>query len=191
MKISKIDVVEYILIFVLLVLIGFALTGTRLFDLTRKEVYSYNKDLTLREEVSAEVTVIDDGFITENRVLSAGTVIRTQFIRVNGYVYNLYLKTDSGERVDIKNLPVDCFVEEDTIKGDLSLMIDGTRQEIENIIVRQIVISGLSLLLSGIVVFVIHRKGLSLKTHKSIVGMSALSIVLIIGWFLALVFLSR
>jgi len=187
----KYYVIEYMLIFILLVLFGFALTGTRLFDLARKEVYAYNKDLTLREEVSTEVTVYGDDFHYETRVLSEGTVISAQFIRVNGNVYNLNLKTDPREPVSIKDLPAEYFEEEETIKNDLSLLIDGTKQEIRSIIIRMIVISLFCLLISGVVVFVIHRKGIPIKTHKAIVGILALSIVLMIGWFLVLVFLTR
>ena len=187
----KYYVIEYILIFILLVLFGFALTGTRLFDLTRKEVYAYNKDLTIREEVSTEVTVYGDDFHYETRVLSEGTVISAQFLRVNGNVYNLNLKTDPREPVSIKDLPAEYFEEEDMIKEDLSLLIDGTRQEIRSIIIRMIVISLFCLLISGFVVFVMYRKDIPLKTHKTIVGLLSLAIVLMIGWFLVLVFLSR
>lgn len=185
-------VIEYILIFILLVLFGFALTGTRLFDLTRKDVYSYNKDLTLREDVSTEVTVYGDDFHYETRVLREGTVISAQFLGVNGNVYNLNLKTDPREPVSIKkDLPAEYFEEEDMIKEDLSLLIDGTRQEIRSIIIRMIVISLFCLLISGFVVFVMYRKDIPLKTHKTIVGLLSLAIVLMIGWFLVLVFLTR
>ena len=77
------------------------------------------------------------------------------------------------------------------IKEDLSLLIDGTRQEIRSIIIRMIVISLFCLLISGLVVFVMYRKDIPLKTHKTIVGLLSLAIVLMIGWFLVLVFLTR
>ena len=102
------------------------------------------------------------------------------------------MKTDPREPVSIKkDLPAEYFEEEDMIKEDLSLLIDGTRQEIRSIIIRMIVISLFCLLISGFVVFVMYRKDIPLKTHKTIVGLLSLSIVLMIGWFLGLVFLTR
>ena len=160
---------------------------------TNKNTFMYNNQITLNDDVRVKVQIVNEGQSrTGYYTLYSGTKVSTQFIRTDGELYNLYLRTNEGEYISLyDSLSADVFIEKETIHEDLTMLINENDNIINGIIIRMIIFSAIAVILTSITAFFICRYNIQKNTHIVIIGVLIFTIIFVVFFIAAGLLLGR